>query len=212
MRAVLLGSTLCLLACGSDVGSAAHAAPPDAPGDGMADGGAPGVTSFERACGSFRLRVTVLDDAVVRFHYIHRATEQPERGWFLELDAFAGPTRLAVEDTPERLRIGTAALSVEVAGPNCGVVIRDSRHTRVVWGDGGSFAASGGGAVELSRALSAGDRIFGLGEKTGAADRRGRRVEMWNSDPVWTDPMQRFTPHTDPLYQSHPFFLTLSAD
>ena len=32
---------------------------------------------------------------------------------------------------------------------------------------------------------------------------------MWNSDPAWTDPTGQYRPVTDPIYQSHPFFLSL---
>lgn len=43
--------------------------------------------------------------------------------------------------------------------------------------------------------------VYGLGEKTGFLDRRGRSYRMWNSD----DPLH--LPDKDPLYQSIPFFL-----
>lgn len=43
--------------------------------------------------------------------------------------------------------------------------------------------------------------FYGLGERTGALDKRGRTYQMWNSD----DPFQRGA--TDPLYQSIPLLL-----
>src|SRR5262249_19066483 len=171
----------------------------------------PGVQSFERPCGSFRLRITVLDDAVVRFHYLHRSEEQPERGWFLDLSGFSGPSALAIDDTPARLHLTTAALAVEVAGPACAVTIQD-RQSNVLWDDGGAFTADQARcAVQIPRALRPGERLYGLGEKTGASDRRGRRLTLWSSDPVWTDPRGRYAPDTDPLYQSHPFLLSLDG-
>lgn len=51
------------------------------------------------------------------------------------------------------------------------------------------------------------ERFYGLGEKTGWLDKRGRRYEMWNHD--------TFVPHvsdTDPLYQSIPFLISFSPD
>ncbi len=46
--------------------------------------------------------------------------------------------------------------------------------------------------------------FFGLGDKPGALNLRGRRWEMWGSDHY------KFTPESDPLYKSIPFFLCLN--
>lgn len=44
-------------------------------------------------------------------------------------------------------------------------------------------------------------RYYGLGERTGGLDKRGRRWTNWNTD----DPTH--LPQTDPLYQAHPFLI-----
>jgi hypothetical protein len=38
-----------------------------------------------------------------------------------------------------------------------------------------------------------------------------RETSNWNSDPVCTDAAGRYGPTTDPLYQSHPFFLSVTT-
>ncbi len=54
----------------------------------------------------------------------------------------------------------------------------------------------------MLRAASTADACFyGLGQRTGALDKRGRTYQMWNSD----EPFQRGT--TDPLYQAIPLLL-----
>lgn len=56
------------------------------------------------------------------------------------------------------------------------------------------------------KVLQSGERFYGLGEKTGFLDKRGRKYTMWNTDV--------FEPHvesTDPLYVSVPFLLSLNA-
>ncbi|MFT9487639.1 MAG: glycoside hydrolase family 31 protein [Tepidibacillus sp.] len=48
------------------------------------------------------------------------------------------------------------------------------------------------------------DHFYGFGEKAGFLDKRGEKLTMWNTDV--------YAPHnqeTDPLYQSHPYFMTL---
>lgn len=45
------------------------------------------------------------------------------------------------------------------------------------------------------------EHYFGLGEKAGALDRRGRAYVLWNTDPAGYDAL------TDPMYQTVPFFI-----
>lgn len=82
--------------------------------------------------------------------------------------------------------------------------------------EGGAFTVSAGSGLGFSSAgpirlcrdsisaafeLAPGESIYGLGEKTGFLDRRGRRFEMWNTD------RPTHTPDADPLYQSIPFLI-----
>jgi alpha-glucosidase len=167
--------------------------------------------AFERSCSAgVRLHVDVLDDAVVRFHYIRGDAPQAERGWFADFGAFAGPTALAVHEQGPALRLETAALVV-VVDAQCEVRIEDHAD-HLLWQDlpGGGFRAGADGSVELARKLAPGERVYGLGEKTGAGDRRGRRLVEWNSDPVWTDAEHQYRTVTDPLYQSHPFLIAVA--
>ena len=48
------------------------------------------------------------------------------------------------------------------------------------------------------------DHIYGLGEKMGVLDKRGRTWQMWNTDE------SNHKPSADPLYQSIPFYLQFS--
>jgi len=56
--------------------------------------------------------------------------------------------------------------------------------------------------VCCQKKLSPEERIYGLGEKTGFLDKRGRSYTMWN-----TDAYEPHVPSTDPLYISIPFYL-----
>jgi len=61
--------------------------------------------------------------------------------------------------------------------------------------------------VRAWKSFSNNQRFYGLGEKTGWLDKKGRRYEMWNHD--------TFVPHvddTDPLYQSIPFLISYTAE
>jgi alpha-glucosidase len=61
--------------------------------------------------------------------------------------------------------------------------------------------------VRAWKSFKGNERFYGLGEKTGWLDKKGRRYEMWNHD--------TFVPHvsdTDPLYQSIPFLISFDPD
>jgi alpha-glucosidase len=60
-----------------------------------------------------------------------------------------------------------------------------------------------GNEVRCWKTIAPDEKFFGLGEKTGNLDKRGREYVMWNSD------TPGYTNDTDPLYQSIPFFIGL---
>jgi alpha-glucosidase len=60
--------------------------------------------------------------------------------------------------------------------------------------------------VRAWKELKEKEKFYGLGEKTGWLDKRGREYTMWNTD--------TFAPHvesTDPLYQSIPFLISFDV-
>jgi alpha-glucosidase len=59
-----------------------------------------------------------------------------------------------------------------------------------------------GDQVRAWKKLEEQERFYGLGEKTGYLDKRGRKYTMWN-----TDTFNPHVPSTDPLYQSIPFLI-----
>jgi alpha-glucosidase len=59
-----------------------------------------------------------------------------------------------------------------------------------------------GSEVMVSKVMPGSEHYYGFGEKTGPLDKRGTAMEMWN----WDKP---YKVDSDPMYQSHPFFLGL---
>ena len=56
-------------------------------------------------------------------------------------------------------------------------------------------------AMDCRFPLQPGDHVYGLGDKAGAMDRRGRIFTLWNTDAYAWDAAR------DPLYKSIPFLL-----
>lgn len=60
------------------------------------------------------------------------------------------------------------------------------------------------GEVICYKKMESSDLFYGFGEKTGFLNKRGEKMQMWN-----TDVYAPHNPETDALYQSIPFFITL---
>lgn len=60
--------------------------------------------------------------------------------------------------------------------------------------------------VTVYKKLQPGERFFGLGQKTGPLDKVGKQYRNWNTDAYG------YTPSTDPLYVSCPFYLGMSHE
>jgi alpha-glucosidase len=168
-----------------------------------------GIKTFERVCSaSVSLQITVYSDDLVRFRFLPGVSAPPERGWLYDLSGFSGPQAFALEqDDASVLAFKTKALRFRV-DETCKPEITDLSG-RVLWKTFDAFS-SDGKTASISRTLPTLERIYGLGEKTGAGNRRGRRLTNWNSDPAWILPEKRYTPTTDPIYQSHPFYLSVN--
>jgi len=58
------------------------------------------------------------------------------------------------------------------------------------------------GKPGIVRLIQPGEHFYGFGEKTGPFDKLGQRMVMWNTD-------HSYDVDDDPIYQSHPYYLSL---
>jgi alpha-glucosidase len=103
-----------------------------------------------------------------------------------------------VQATPDGFR--TAAVIVHLDRRTLQLTITDLQG-RVIMADGVSPLALDGSRFSLRKALPLGERIYGMGDKTGTFDRRGESFVNWNTD-AWG-----FQRDTDPIYKSIPFYI-----
>lgn len=152
---------------------------------------------FALACGAYTFGVRPWDEGVL------------ELTWEADVDLPASPAALPGQTQPAPLEVRELPDGWRLLGPELGVRI----HTRPfaveiktpagdrLWGP--ACVATEGGNLVLDGALAVGDRLYGLGEKPGYLDRRGRAYTMWNTDNTG--------PHNetqDAMYQSIPFVIT----
>jgi alpha-glucosidase len=136
------------------------------------------------------------------------ATEGRDR---FDTAGFAAPD-FTVEEADERLTVTTATLrlSVRLRGFFCRWEMATDAGWREIARDRPTQAYSFGWWDEPVRhhlVLKPGERFFGLGERSGAMDRAGRRLRLGN-----TDAMGYSAATSDPLYKHIPFYITLVGE
>ena len=148
-----------------------------------------------------RLRLDALDDSILRVRYAAPGDDVGgDDSYALDPDAqWNGPTAWSRCDTDRDVGVETASLRVAIRRETGRLVVSDL-DGRARLHEGSGAAWSGGAAAHTVR-LDDGDRLYGLGDKALGLDRRGHRVEMWNTD------AGDFGRGSDPLYKSVPFVL-----
>ncbi len=208
-------------ASATDAGSdAADATPACAPASALAAAptqtcGAPGTLpswlqaaadgqTWTATCGALQLEVRVLAGGGARLRYLPAGSPQPWPTAAIvpqpaTASGAAGPTcagavictpRLTLQlDTQCRLTAQDAAGAVLLADP-----------------PGGSFALDPAGQPKLTRLAPPEQRFYGLGGKTGALDRRGRKLVLRTTD-AYNTTFGGYDPNGDPLYQAVPWLV-----
>lgn len=154
------------------------------------------ANGIEARHGPMMLNVTALTDSILRVRIARNGTLPEDASWAVPRD------RRAQSVPVQRLADGfaTARLRVHV-GPDLRLRIED-RDGRLISADDSDPIKLDGKGFTLRKALPRSEHIFGLGDKTGGLDRRGKSFVDWNTDAY------AFTGSTDPIYKSIPFFVS----
>ncbi len=208
-----------------DDAGVADAAPPCVPGEWarpstveLACGGAPGIPAgasasndglaFDLPCPGGVLHLRVVDDGIIRLrHGDDPASRTPA--------VVAGLTRITKPPRSGQacgaFYLCTAELAVRIDPGACRLVAVDHAGTLIASDVSAADPALDGGIAptrRLARETPTAEHIYGLGEKTGPLDRRGRAFTNWNTD-AYDAALGGFRPDGDPLYQSIPFLIGL---
>jgi alpha-glucosidase len=146
-------------------------------------------------CGRSTLSIGAFADGVVRLR-----RGEPRDSW-----AVVPPTEAPAEATfviyTDVIVVSTADMRVIAEPDSCRVTVEDIDGAIV-------YEEPAGGGDGLQRVLAEGERVYGLGERTGVLDRRGGSYRCWNTDAYDAD-AGGWTPDADPLYQCVPFYVSL---
>jgi len=149
--------------------------------------------------GGARLRLDFPDEAIVRVRLAAPGGDfAPDETYAMDpAPAFRPTASLEVVVGDDEVRLRTPSLSVRARRDTCRLRFEDREGYPIVEDEAGA-AWGAAGAAALSLRLRPDERIFGLGDKPSALDRRGRRYENWATDAFG------FQRDSDPLYKAIP--------
>ena len=142
-----------------------------------------------------KVRVTALTDAIVRVRVARTGAFGEDASWAVPADVrrqsvAVRPTARGFRTNSLEIVVDPATLKIDLLDLQGKVISADSSGIRF---DGHAF--------ELRKSMPLSEHYFGMGDKTGVLDRRGYTFVNWNSDTYG------YTPSTDPIYKSIPFFV-----
>jgi len=171
------------------------------------------------------LRIDLIADDVVRIKISRGGRFDESPTFALCVDPLAGAVEFTVEQSPEVVRLRTAGMVVTLWLDPFRLDVHRSDGTAVVesaadpTGNYWTYATLND-AFTLRRRCRPEDAIYGLGEKSGRQNRRGRDFTLWNTDILDPERTKEFTAwrssddlrsektsiEFDPYYISIPFF------
>ena len=161
----------------------------------------PVEAGFEWRHGKTVLRVVALRHDVLRVRIGLDGTLPEDASWAVLPGARAA--RAAVQ--PEAYGMSTKSARICCDAATGALAISDHDGRLILADATVEPCEQDGEGFRLTKQLPAGTHIFGLGDKAGALDRRGRGFTLWNTDAY------KFQESTDPLYKSIPFFIGIAG-
>ena len=147
------------------------------------------------------VKLSRLEDGIIRVRATNKDKFEPDHSFALAPDA-PKPGPLKVMEDEAGLVFETSLLKGRVSRQGGALRLWD-RSGQLLMEEpdsGGIFFDRGKAGV--MRSAPPEEHYYGFGEKTGALDKRGSRMVMWNTDTAYNT-------KSDPLYQSHPYYLAL---
>ncbi len=155
-------------------------------------------------CGDAQIQITPLTEDMVRVRVVRGEIKNYPGSWAVAKDRWNLPSHVYKEDA-RSITIGLKDLTVKILKspvrisfltPNGEVINQDDSSKGMSWD---------GKQVRVWKSMPEQELYYGFGEKTGRLERRGLAMTNWNYD------IPAYTPATDPIYHSIPFFLGMKS-
>lgn len=160
---------------------------------------------IELRSGNSILRVIALRDDLLRVRFSPAGDFPEDASWAVPAAIRALSSPVSQESDAHSVGFRTAALRVRVELPALRLVVSDLQGNILQEDASGWPVEFHGPSFRIYKTLPLDEHYFGLGDKAGPLDRRGKSFRLWNTDAFL------FQESTDPIYKSIPFFLTYRA-
>ncbi len=154
------------------------------------------------------LQLTVFRDSVLRFRYTTTGTFGNDFSYAITKYASKGYNHLQIENENEYYKVITSKLICHISKSDLKVSIFDAKDNTLISQDELGFHWEesyeyGGNIVKMSKVSQKVESYYGLGDKPGHLNLKGKRFENWVTDSY------AFGKETDPIYKSIPFYTGL---
>ncbi len=158
----------------------------------------------ELECGDAAVRIGPERSGIIRVRLAPTGVFGRDHSWAV-IESAAPAIPMRIEENSQELTVVAGELRVCVRRDPCRISFVTTQPDRLASDTPGKGMSWAGAEVRCYKQLREGDHVFGLGERGGALDKLGGVWVNWNHDAAAHEPW------TDPLYQSHPFFLILNS-
>ena len=153
----------------------------------------------ELSAGSAKVRITAFRDGVIRVRVAPQSAFPKDSSWAVIEPPEVPPVK--VEDAKDDVRLLAGSVNVIIHKSPLLISFTDSQGRVVLEDEPTLPMASNGQRIRIWKKMPPDESYFGLGDKAGPMNRRGRSFTNWNTDAFgWGE-------STDPLYKTIPFFL-----
>ena len=158
----------------------------------------------ELTAGAARVRITSFRNGVIRVRLAPRGAFGKDFSW--AIIETPEPSAVQVEEANSELTMKAGDVTVLVNKDPLLVRFVDAKGNVVMADEPSRPMAWDGQRTRVWKKLAKEASFYGLGDKAGPLDRRGRAFVLWNTDSFG------YQESTDPLYKAIPFFISTQKD
>ena len=160
-------------------------------------------SGIELRDGELIMRITALRDDVLRIRAGRKGALPEDASWAVLPEARSASVAVTQDTDAALAGFHTGTLRVSISRTT-GLLTLSDLSGKLLQQDAEPMQFEGD-RLHLAKTMPSDEHYFGLGDKTGAFDRRGQAFRLWNTDAyAWQE-------STDPLYKSIPFYMSYRA-
>ena len=153
----------------------------------------------ELTAGKSKVRITAFREGIIRVRVAPTGVFPKDFSWAI-IEA-PQPPAVKIDDAKDELRMTVGDVLVRVAKSPLLISFSDNSANTLLADEASLPMAWNGDHIQVWKNLPSDENFYGLGDKAGPMNRRGRAFANWNTDEFgWQE-------SSDPLYKTIPFFL-----